>query len=96
MALAAKAFGKNAGSITYRANKRKPLSSVFIGRLIIKCENAQSVLQSKELKQAVISQNLAYLMRIGLIIIKITYYLLYIYYNSLTSKKEKFNLRINH
>lgn len=35
-------------------------------------------------------------MRIELIIIKITYYLLYIYYNSLTFKKEKFNLRINH
>ncbi|NHB42503.1 hypothetical protein EXS79_04775 [Helicobacter pylori] len=51
---------------------------------------------SKELKQAVISQNLAYLMRIELIIIKITYYLLYIYYNSLTFKKVKFNLRINH
>ncbi|MGL2726728.1 hypothetical protein ACQJ6L_01500 [Helicobacter pylori] len=51
---------------------------------------------SKDLKQAVISQNLAYLMRIELIIIKITYYLLYIYYNSLTFKKEKFNLRINH
>ncbi|NHB55271.1 hypothetical protein EXS87_01750 [Helicobacter pylori] len=51
---------------------------------------------SKELKQAVISQNLAYLMRIELIIIKITYYLLYICYNSLAFKKEKFNLRINH
>ncbi|WP_422111229.1 hypothetical protein [Helicobacter pylori] len=53
-------------------------------------------IQSKELKQAITSQNLAYLMRIELIIIKITYYLLYIYYNSLTFKKEKFNLRINH
>ncbi|GAA7300579.1 hypothetical protein KH0074_02720 [Helicobacter pylori] len=56
----------------------------------------KAFLQSKELKQAVISQNLAYLMRIELIIIKITYYLLYIYYNSLTFKKVKFNLRINH
>ncbi|GAA7464628.1 hypothetical protein HpBHB25_03880 [Helicobacter pylori] len=94
MALAVKAFGKNAGSITYRANKRKPLSSVFIGRLIVKTPKA--FLRSKELKQAIISQNLAYLMRIELIIIKITYYLLYIYYNSLAFKKEKFNLRINH
>ncbi|GAA9306843.1 hypothetical protein BTM391_13450 [Helicobacter pylori] len=50
MALAAKAFGKNAGSITYRANKRKPLSPVFIGRLIIKCENAQSVFTIKRAK----------------------------------------------
>ncbi|PUB95577.1 hypothetical protein C2S43_06535 [Helicobacter pylori] len=58
----------------------------------------KAFLQSKELKQAIISQNLAYLMRIELIIIKITYYLLYIYYNSLTFKKVKvkFNLRINH
>ncbi|GAA9001315.1 hypothetical protein Taitung16_07540 [Helicobacter pylori] len=96
MALAAKAFGKNAGSIIYRANKRKSLSSVFIGRLIIKCKNAKSVFIIKDLKQAITSQNLAYLMRIELIIIKITYYLLYIYYNSLAFKKEKFNLRINH
>ncbi len=56
----------------------------------------KAFLQSKDLKQAITSQNLAYLMRIELIIIKITYYLLYIYYNSLASKKEKFNLRINH
>ncbi|PUD88863.1 hypothetical protein C2R45_00435 [Helicobacter pylori] len=56
----------------------------------------KAFLQSKELKQAITSQNLAYLMRIELIIIKITYYLLYIYYNSLNFKKEKFNLRINH
>ncbi|TPI01629.1 hypothetical protein FIM38_01715 [Helicobacter pylori] len=48
----------------------------------------KAFLQSKELKQAVTSQNLAYLMRIELIIIKITYYLLYIYYNSLTFKKK--------
>ncbi|AEE70091.1 hypothetical protein HMPREF0462_0486 [Helicobacter pylori 83] len=50
MALAAKAFGKNAGSITYRANKRKSLSSVFIGRLIIKCKNAKSVFTIKRSK----------------------------------------------
>ncbi|GAA8742685.1 hypothetical protein oki421_01910 [Helicobacter pylori] len=56
----------------------------------------KAFLQSKELEQAITSQNLAYLMRIELIIIKITYYLLYIYYNSLTFEKEKFNLRINH
>ncbi|PUD31728.1 hypothetical protein C2R96_04300 [Helicobacter pylori] len=56
----------------------------------------KAFLQSKELKQAITSQNLAYLMRIELIIIKITYYLLYICYNSLTFKKEKFSLRINH
>nr|WP_154462161.1 hypothetical protein [Helicobacter pylori] len=57
----------------------------------------KAFLQSKDLKQAVTSQNLAYLMRIELIIIiKITYYLLYIYYNGLAFKKEKFNLRINH
>ncbi|KMT70138.1 hypothetical protein AB991_01220 [Helicobacter pylori] len=64
--------------------------------MIIKCKNAQSVLTIKRAKATVTSQNLAYLMRIELIIIKITYYLLYIYYNSLTFKKEKFNLRINH
>ncbi|GAA7896792.1 hypothetical protein JP0492_00290 [Helicobacter pylori] len=56
----------------------------------------KAFLQSKDLKQAITSQNLAHLMRIELIIIKITYYLLYIYYNSLDFKKEKFNLRINH
>ncbi len=56
----------------------------------------KAFLQSKELKQAIISQNLAYLMRIELIIIKITYYLLYIYYNSLTFNNVNFNLRINH
>ncbi|NHA80527.1 hypothetical protein EWZ75_06350 [Helicobacter pylori] len=56
----------------------------------------KAFLQSKELKQAITSQNLAYLMRIELIIVKITYYLLYIYYNSLNFKKEKFNLRINY
>ncbi|GAA7784192.1 hypothetical protein HpMS113_08340 [Helicobacter pylori] len=64
--------------------------------MIIKYKNAKSVFTIKDLKQAIISQNLAYLMRIELIIIKITYYLLYIYYNSLAFKKEKFNLRINH
>ncbi|BAW73238.1 hypothetical protein HPMKF8_0464 [Helicobacter pylori] len=69
MALAAKAFGKNAGSITYRANKRKSLSSVLIGRLIIKnVKMPKAFLQSKDLKQAITSQNLAYLMRIELII----------------------------
>ncbi len=56
----------------------------------------KAFLQSKDLKRAITSQNLAYLMRIELIIIKITYYLLYIYYNSLAFRKEKFNLRINH
>ncbi|GAA9963464.1 hypothetical protein VN0921_02680 [Helicobacter pylori] len=64
--------------------------------MIIKYKNAKSVFTIKDLKQAITSQNLAYLMRIELIIIKITYYLLYIYYNSLAFKKEKFNLRINH
>ncbi|GAA7698868.1 hypothetical protein HpCOL10_01060 [Helicobacter pylori] len=89
MALAVKAFGKNAGSITYRAS-RKSLNSVFMGALIIKCKNAKSIFttNSKDLKQAITSQNLAYLMRIELIIIKITYYLLYIYYNSLTFEKR--------
>ncbi|WP_424679438.1 hypothetical protein [Helicobacter pylori] len=69
-----------------------------MGVLIIKCKNAKSIFttNSKDLKQAITSQNLAYLMRIELIIIKITYYLLYIYYNSLTFKKEKFKLRINY
>ncbi|GAA8277858.1 hypothetical protein HpKG73_06990 [Helicobacter pylori] len=48
----------------------------------------KAFLQSKDLKQAIASQNLAYLMRIELIIIKITYYLLYIYYNSLDFEKR--------
>ncbi|AYJ08297.1 hypothetical protein FIM69_07055 [Helicobacter pylori] len=48
----------------------------------------KAFLQSKDLKQAITSQNLAYLMRIELIIIKTTYYLLYIYYNSLAFQKR--------
>ncbi|GAA9972242.1 hypothetical protein VN0944_13970 [Helicobacter pylori] len=56
--------------------------------MIIKYKNAKSVFTIKDLKQAIISQNLAYLMRIELIIIKITYYLLYIYYNSLAFEKR--------
>lgn len=50
LGISRKSLWENAGSITYRANKRKSLSSVFIGRLIIKCKNAKSVFTIKRSK----------------------------------------------